>query len=723
MPSSSDPQSACLSDEVLRQLLDGEPHHRQTSDSAATAHLDACTDCRARLEHLAGADEVTTHLGAYAEDSRRNREITALLEPTRTGGRARLATTARTTWEDLAPFLDPSGSETADSHGRLGDLECLEIVGEGGMGVVIRARDALLEREVAVKILKPSLLGQAGLADRFFDEARAVASLSHENVVPIHQVALQRGLPYFVMPLVRGSTLECELRRHGPPPFPRTLDLCLRVARGLSAAHRAGLIHRDVKPDNVLIEARPDTPHPAVWLADFGLVHRGGGSLDAHDPTAAAGTPGYLAPEVTAGAPPDARADLYSLGALYQEIGGPTVPAWYRDLCAHLMAAEPDDRPESAGAVVSLLESRTESLQATSWSRRATARWLRGLGWAAACVTPILGTVAFLDSTGRTRMVNAALATVEKGDIEIEGRFGVFSHLDKAIAAARDGDTVVLHGPGPFLTGPIRSQGKDLTIAGSHPETPSQIYLNPHAKVNEPAFWWKGGASLHLRDVEIHHDPPAGTLQFTKPVPALIRIEGGQLSIDRGSLRRVPVEGPLQPIAILAQGTDSITLTDCLLHNTNGSLIAWHPDETGRRTRISLSRCRISGGRLLLATGTAAGSEPASLTMHLSDSRANLEQAFSFPREAARLSVGIHVERTDLQTRSAFFLTEDGGPSSLPQPTDFRITGGGALAHLHDPPVGVPGLDFPAFHHPGEPAPAWSREPIFVDRRWQRIGE
>lgn len=707
----------CPTEDRLRSLLELD-----AVDPETTRHLDACPSCRERIERLAGRDEVGPSLEDYGHWTERHMEITALLEPTRAAGRAR-PSGAKTTWDALTPFLDPPGAGAEDSRGRLGELECLEIIGEGGMGVVIRARDALLDREVAVKALKPSLLDEPGLADRFFEEARAVAALSHENVVPIHQVAVQRGLPYFVMPLVRGSTLEGELRRHGSPAFPRTLDLCLRVARGLSAAHRAGLIHRDVKPDNVLIEARPDTPHPAVWLADFGLVCRDGGGHGADDPTATAGTPGYLAPEVAGGDPPDARADLYSLGALYREIGGPAAPAWFRDLCARLMAPHPHDRPESASVVVTLLESQAESLQASTWSRLATARWLRGLGWATACLTPVLGTIAYLDATGRTRMVNAALATVERGDIEIAGRFGVFSHLDEAVAAARPGDTVVLHGPGPFLTGPIQSSGKDLTLAGSDPDAPSQIYLNPHAKVNQPAFWWKGGATLSLRDVEIHHDPPAGTLQFTQPVPALIRIEGGRLSMERGSLRRVPVEGPLQPIAILADGTESISLTDCLLHNTNASLIAWHPDDARRQTRLTLTRCRISGGRLLLATGTKANDGPASLTMHLSDCRANVEQAFSFPREAAGLGVEIVVERTDLQTRSAFFLTEDGGPSSLPRPTDLRVTGGGALAHLHEPPVGVPGLDFPAIHQPDGPPPVWGREAIFVDRRWQRIGE
>jgi hypothetical protein len=716
--STSPPSPDCPSDERLLAQLRPDA----ATDAGVLSHLDDCAACRARLESLAGAAETAEWSRDFDQWTDLSREITALLEPARAAGLAGASTagTGATAWDDLAPHLDPSTE--AASRGRLGGLDLLEIIGEGGMGLVLRARDGLLDREVAVKALKPTLLAVPGLAERFFGEARAVAALSHENVVPIHQVAEQRGLPYFVMPLVRGSTLEDRLRQSGPPPFPEALGLCLRIARGLAAAHAAGLIHRDVKPDNVLIQSRQGAAHATVWLADFGLVRREDEALDRSDLTATAGTPGYRAPEVAAGAEPDPRSDLYALGALCRQVGGDSAPAWFRQLCDRLLAGRPEDRPASAAEVVAHLESQHEALQATAWGRQAAAKWLRGAGWAAACALPVAGLITALDLSGRTRVVNASLEAVAGAHIEIEGRLGVFSSLAEAVAAARDGDTVLLQGPGPFPTGLIQSEGKNLTIAGADPESPARIYLDPHAKVNQPALWWAGDATLRLRDLEIHHEPPAGLEAFTQPVPSLIRIEGGTLEITRCTLRRVPVYGELQPIVILAGNTARIDLRDSFLHNTNATLVTWNSRGTLPTVDIRLENCHISGGRILNANGHRDGPHRTALTLHLSHCRGNLDTAFGFPRDADQIGVDIHLESCAMETRTAFFVTADDRPETLPASFRFRATGGD-FAHLGDPPIGVPGLDFPALEDPGQPPIVWLREPIFVERRWQRIGE
>jgi DNA-binding beta-propeller fold protein YncE len=189
-----------------------------------------------------------------------------------------------------------------------------EVIGQGGMGVVYRAYDLRLNRAVALKLVAPELALDDRFRDRFARESEVAMSLEHPNVVPIYDAGDIDGRLYLAMRHVEGTDLRALLRVEGPLEPARALAICGQVAAALDAAHARGLVHRDVKPSNVLLDQEEH-----VYLADFGLSRR----LAQQDALAgegrSVGTPAYLAPEQIEGKLLDGRADLYSLGCLLHE--------------------------------------------------------------------------------------------------------------------------------------------------------------------------------------------------------------------------------------------------------------------------------------------------------------------------------------------------------------------------------------------------------------------
>ena len=201
-------------------------------------------------------------------------------------------------------------------------------LGRGGMGIVLLARDVALDRPVAIKLLPPHLAANRESRDRFLQEARMAASLSHPNIVPIHLVEARGDLVFFVMGYVDGETLRERVERAGPLSLRLALKLLQEVAWVLAYAHQRGLVHRDVKPDNIMIERATER----ALVTDFGIAlgkgegERPGGLV--------VGTARYMSPEQACGEPVDARSDLYSLGATFfyaltghAPFEGSTVPA------------------------------------------------------------------------------------------------------------------------------------------------------------------------------------------------------------------------------------------------------------------------------------------------------------------------------------------------------------------------------------------------------------
>ncbi len=189
-----------------------------------------------------------------------------------------------------------------------GRFSVIRELGRGGMGVVFLARDVALERLVAIKLLPPMLATEPTARARFLREARTVAGLTHPHIVPIHLVEERDGLVFFVMGFVDGETLGDRVRRAGPLAPGEAMQMIQEVAWALAHAHRGGVVHRDVKPDNILL----DRETGRAMVTDFGIARAL--TTDTPGDGSVAGTPQYVSPEVARGADGDARSDLYSLG-------------------------------------------------------------------------------------------------------------------------------------------------------------------------------------------------------------------------------------------------------------------------------------------------------------------------------------------------------------------------------------------------------------------------
>jgi serine/threonine protein kinase len=205
----------------------------------------------------------------------------------------------------------------------LGDAYTIEgEIGRGGMGVVYRARDERLQRRVAVKVLPPELAMSQEIRERFSREAQTAARLSHPHIVPIHDVGEGNGIVYFVMGLIEGESLSARIRRRGRVPGDETRRIMRETADALSAAHAMSVIHRDIKPDNILLEGT----RGRVVVTDFGIAKAlsAPGSANLTSAGMAIGTPSYMSPEQAAGEREiDGRSDLYSLGVVaFQMLSG-----------------------------------------------------------------------------------------------------------------------------------------------------------------------------------------------------------------------------------------------------------------------------------------------------------------------------------------------------------------------------------------------------------------
>jgi tRNA A-37 threonylcarbamoyl transferase component Bud32 len=214
-------------------------------------------------------------------------------------------------------LADPASADDTrpPAHGQLGPYRLLGVVGQGGMGTVYRAEDPVLQRAVAIKVIRKEHLCDE-TRQRFLQEARNAARLEHTHIVPIYQVGETDGTPFFVMPLLAGQSLDQRLRHGAPLPLDEALRIGRETAEGLAAAHAAGLVHRDIKPANVWLKA----PHDSVVLLDFGLARplESATELTLHGQVL--GTPGYMAPEQALGLKVDSQADLFALGCLLYEL-------------------------------------------------------------------------------------------------------------------------------------------------------------------------------------------------------------------------------------------------------------------------------------------------------------------------------------------------------------------------------------------------------------------
>ena len=325
---------------------------------------------------------------ACRDDADQHRRVTALLRAFDDAG-SFLETPAggpRPQQEISLSFLSPISKDGC--LGTIGPYEVLDVIGRGGMGIVLRAVDPKLNRVVAVKVLLPELAVNPIARRRFLREAQAAAAVSHPHVVTIHAVEDAAAMigeknstpPFLVMECVLGHSLQQKLDRIGSLPLTEILRISRQIGEGLAAAHKQGLIHRDIKPANILLENGVER----VKITDFGLA-RAIDDITVTRTGEVSGTPQYMSPEQACGERVDQRSDLFSLGCLmYAMCTGhspfrgdsiahvikrltqdvprpiaeqnPEIPAWLVQIIECLLQKNPDHRFQTAEGLVAILE-------------------------------------------------------------------------------------------------------------------------------------------------------------------------------------------------------------------------------------------------------------------------------------------------------------------------------------------------------------------------------
>ena len=370
--------------------------------SAFEDHLEVCPTCRRQLETDAGGEEswesarelLVYRSHGFGEDD--GSLTTAQREALDVEWLP--ACTASVVKSILAPSDDPA------MIGRLGSYEIAGILGRGSAGIVLKGFDRALNRNVAVKVLDPSMAGVAAARQRFAREARAIAAISHEHVVPVYEVNEHVGLPFFVMEYVAGGSLERRLAADGPLDVVSVVRIGLQTALALAAAHRQGLVHRDIKPGNILLDRGTER----VRVADFGLV-RVANDVTCTRSGFVAGTPQYMAPEQVCAQACDGQSDLFSLGSVMYALctghppfradtvygvmqrvvhdqprpvreQNPTVPKWLERFVARLMAKERAARIASAEDAARILQEELIYLQNPTQAPPPRREWLKGAG-------------------------------------------------------------------------------------------------------------------------------------------------------------------------------------------------------------------------------------------------------------------------------------------------------------------------------------------------------
>jgi Protein kinase domain len=397
-----------------------------------------------------------------------------------------------------------------------------EVIGRGGMGVVYRAYDLRLKRPVALKLIAPSLATDERFRERFARESELVMSLEHPNVVPIYDAGDVDGRFYLAMRLVDGTDLGSLLRSEGALAPDRAVTICAQIASALDAAHARGLVHRDVKPSNVLLDS---SEH--VYLADFGLTRRLDDQAVEPDSERSIGTPAYLAPEQLEGQPLDGRADAYSLGCLLYECltgeavflrGSRLAVAW-----AHLeeepprasrrrpglpdaidgvilraMAKETDQRYPTCGALISAAEDAFGFGRPTPLHRRKAVL----LVVAMVLIALVAATVAAVLATGGHGKAAAAplfarvesLARIDPATNEVSAVIDVGAH---PVAAAAGGHSIWVYSRDSGTISEVDAGTnrvlKETAISGFTPARCCSLFAGPVLAADASGAWFVNG--------------------------------------------------------------------------------------------------------------------------------------------------------------------------------------------------------------------------------------
>ncbi len=384
--------------ELLLSADENSAEYRGIAD-----HVESCARCQQRLLDLSSDEhllrEVRETLSAMGETEPYRAAVgSSVVVSIDAGSSDEMAAECEPVSLD---FLSPAGHP--EMLGRIGRYDVERMIGSGGMGIVLKGFDTELHRVVAIKVLKSHLAHNGAARRRFAREAQSAAAVVHEHVIPIYDVQSDGEMPFLVMQYVPGQSLQARVDERGPLDPKEILRIARQAASGLAAAHAQGLVHRDVKPANILMEESVER----TLISDFGLAR----TVDDATLTRTgivAGTPHYMSPEQASGQSVDHRSDLFSLGSViyFMCTGRPPfraehalailhrichdphrpvdevnadVPAELAEVVDRLLAKAPADRFRNAQELEQRLESILAGLQTGQRSngRRWRRRWLR----------------------------------------------------------------------------------------------------------------------------------------------------------------------------------------------------------------------------------------------------------------------------------------------------------------------------------------------------------
>ncbi len=442
---------------------------------------------------------------------------------------------------------------------QLGEYRIVRLVGRGGMGSVYLADDVRLGRSVALKVLAPEFAAEASIRERFVRESRTAASLDHPHILPIYEAGEDDGNLFIAMRYVPGPDLAGIVEREGPMALERVVALIDQVAGALDAAHAAGLVHRDVKPGNILVVpgSSPGTDH--AYLSDFGLTKHVGDGPQLTRSGQLLGSVGYVAPEQIEGRAVDRRADIYSLGCVaYECLSGaqpytreselatlyahatapppslaaarPELPPVIDQVLATAMAKDPDDRYATAGALA-------EALAAAAAPDSASHRLTRGF--------------VFADLRGYTAYVE------EHGDGDAARLLDAYRRLVRDVVRRYNGAEIRTEGDSFYLVFPSASDavrcGLAIVTAAAaaevqHPDQAIRVGIGVHAGESTETAEGYVGSAVNIA-ARVCAEAAAGEVLVTDTVRGLTRTSGDIAFTPRGSRT---LKGISEPVVVFA---------------------------------------------------------------------------------------------------------------------------------------------------------------------------